>query len=87
MAWKIVFTSLSEKDSKKIQKAKLDAKVSYLLDILSKNPYVNYPPYEKLKGALNGYYSRRINIQHRLIYKVYEEERTIQIIRMWTNYE
>ncbi len=87
LAWKIVFTSQSQKDSKKIQSAGLHTKVSQLLDILSKNPYQNSPPYEKLKGSLSEYYSRRINIQHRLVYKIYEKEKSIQIIRMWTHYE
>ena len=87
MAWKIVFTSQAQKDSKKIQTSGLHKKVSLLLDIILENPYANPPMYEKLKGVLEGYYSRRINIQHRLVYKIYEKEHTIQIIRMWTHYE
>lgn len=87
MAWKVVFTSQAQKDSKKIRNANLHKKVATLLDIVSENPYANSPMYEKLKGTLEGYYSRRINIQHRLVYEVYEEEHTVKIIRMWTHYE
>lgn len=87
LAWKIVFTSSAQKDSIKIQNSGLHKKVAVLLDIISENPYTTPPSYEKLKGALEGYYSRRINIQHRLVYKIYEKEQTLQIIRMWTHYE
>lgn len=87
LAWKIVFTSQSQKDSKKIKTEALRKKISQLLDVIPQNPYVNPLGLEKLKGTLNGYYSRSINIQHRLIYKVYEKEHTLQIIRMWTHYE
>ena len=85
--WKIVFTKQSQKDAEKIVRAGLRKKVETLLKILKENPYQNPPAYEKLVGDLSGAYSRRINIQHRLIYQIYEEVETVKIIRMWTHYE
>lgn len=85
--WKIVFTKQSQKDAEKISRAGLKKKVETLLKILEENPYQNPPAYEKLVGDLSGAYSRRINIQHRLIYQIYEEVGTVKIIRMWTHYE
>lgn len=85
--WKIVFIKQSQKDAEKISRAGLKKKVETLLKILEENPYQNPPAYEKLVGDLSGAYSRRINIQHRLIYQIYEEVGTVKIIRMWTHYE
>jgi toxin YoeB len=85
--WNLVFTKQAEKDSRKIASAGLGKQVIKLLDIIKNNPYQPYPPFEKLTGDLSGYYSRRINIQHRLVYQVLTEEKTIKIIRMWTHYE
>ena len=85
--WKIVYAKQAVKDSRKIKECGLKSKVTELLAILSENPFQNPPPYEKLVGDLSGFYSRRINIQHRLVYKVYENEKTVQVLRMWTHYE
>jgi Txe/YoeB family toxin of toxin-antitoxin system len=85
--WKLVFTKQAQKDAKKIKSANLKVKTLELLEILKKNPFQNPPSYEKLVGDLSGTYSRRINIQHRLVYQVIEEEKTVKIIRMWTHYE
>lgn len=83
--YNIVLTKQAEKDTNKIKEAGLKNKVMSLLEVLQDNPY--NPPYEKLTGDLKDYYSRRINIQHRLVYQIYEEEKVIKIIRMWTHYE
>ncbi len=83
--YKLVYTKQAVKDSKKIKQAGLKDKVIKLLEVLKKDPFT--PPYEKLVGNLKGAYSKRINIQHRLIYQVCEKEKTIKIIRMWTHYE
>lgn len=85
--WKLVYTKQSQKDAKKIAATNLKDKVTELLAIIQVNPFQNPPPYEKLVGDLAGAYSRRINIQHRLVYQVIEPEQTIKIIRMWTHYE
>jgi len=85
--WKLVYTKQSQKDAKKIAASNLKGKVAELLDVIQINPFQNPPPYEKLVGDLSGAYSRRINVQHRLVYQVIESERTIKIIRMWTHYE
>ena len=87
MSWRIVFTKHAIKDSKKIESNGLKPKVSKLLAIVRENPYSNPPPNEKLLGDLLGAYSRRINIQHRLVYQVLEDIKTVKIIRMWTHYE
>ena len=87
MKWKTVFTRQSLKDAKKIKKTGLRSQVESLLDILRDNPFQNPPPYEKLVGDLQGAYSRRINIQHRLVYQVLKKEKIVKIIRMWTHYE
>lgn len=76
-----------QKDAKKLAAAGLRPKAEYLLEVLGRDPLQSPPPYEKLLGDLAGAYSRRINIQHRLIYQVYEAEQTVKIIRMWTHYE
>ena len=85
--YKAVFTKQAQKDAIKAGKAGFKDKIEELLKILKKNPFQNPPPYEKLLGDLTGAYSRRINIQHRLIYQVYEKEKIVKIIRMWTHYE
>jgi toxin YoeB len=86
-SWKLVYTSHALKDAKKIAVSGLKDKTQKLLTILSTNPYQNPPPYEKLVGDLTGAYSRRINIQHRLVYQVLEAEKTIKVLRMWSHYE
>ncbi len=86
MNWELVYTKQAKKDAKKIAASGLKQKAKSLLELLEENPYKKPPPYEKLIGDLSGAYSRRINIQHRLVYQVYEEERVIKIIRMWTHY-
>jgi toxin YoeB len=87
VSWNIVFTRQAQKDAKKIAASNLKAQTQRLLDILAINPFQNPPPYEKLVGDLSGAISRRINIQHRLVYQVYTEENTVKVIRMWTHYE
>jgi toxin YoeB len=85
MEWKIEFSRSALKDAKKLKAANLEANVVALLEILKHNPYV--PPYEKLSGNLKGYFSRRINIKHRLVYSVNEENKTIRIVSVWSHYE
>lgn len=87
MSWRLVFTKQAQKDAKKLAASQLKPKAQILLDILRNDPFQNPPPYEKLVGDLAGAYSRRINIQHRLVYEVLEAERTVKVIRMWTHYE
>jgi toxin YoeB len=85
--YEIVFTKQAVKDAKKIKETGLKENAKKLLEVLKENPFKNPPPYEKLVGELQGCYSRRINIQHRLIYNVYEEEKVVKVLRMWTHYE
>jgi Txe/YoeB family toxin of toxin-antitoxin system len=85
--WRVVYTRQAQKDAKRIAAAGLRPKVERLLEILATNPLQTPPPYEKLMGDLSGAYSRRINIQHRLVYQVLEEIRTVKVVRMWTHYE
>lgn len=87
MSWELVYTNQAQKDAKKLAASNLKKKAKHLLSILQENPFQNPPPYEKLIGDLAGAYSRRINIQHRLVYQVLEEKRVVKIIRMWTHYE
>ena len=87
MSWELVYTKQAQKDAKKLSASGLKRKAQELLEIIKENPYQNPPPYEKLVGDLFGAYSRRINIQHRLVYQVYENENTIKVIRLWTHYE
>lgn len=87
MTWDIVFTKQAQKDAKKLASAGLKPKVQKLLEIIRENPFQNPPPYEKLIGDLVGAYSRRINIHHRLVYQVYQQERIIKVLRLWTHYE
>lgn len=85
--WKLVYTAQARKDAKKVSSSGLQNKVQDLLNIISKDPLQNPPMYEKLIGDLAGAYSRRINIQHRLVYQIIKEAKTIKVIRMWTHYE
>ena len=85
--YKIVYTKHAKKDAEKINRAGLKDKTLELLNIIANDPYQNPPAFEKLIGDLSGAYSRRINIQHRLVYQIYQKEKTIKIIRMWTHYE
>ena len=85
--WKVVFTKQAQKDAKKLSAAGLRPKAEQLIEILRENPYMSLPPFEKLLGDLSGAFSRRVNIQHRLIYQVLDSERIVKIIRMWTHYE
>ncbi len=87
MKWKIVYTKQAKKDAKKLSACGLRNKAQLLLDLIAENPYTSPPPYEKLIGDLTGAYSRRINIQHRLVYQIIESENTIKIIRMYSHYE
>jgi toxin YoeB len=83
----LVFTKQAQKDAKKLASSGLKAKAEILLEILADDPFQNPPPYEKLIGDLTGAYSRRINIQHRLVYQVLENERVVKVLRLWTHYE
>ena len=87
MKWSLVYTKQAQKDAKKLASSGLNSKAKELLKVLEQNPFQNPPPYEKLVGDLAGAYSRRINIQHRIVYQVYEEEKTVKVIRLWTHYE
>lgn len=87
MSWKIVYTKHAQKDAKKISQAGLKNKVVELMDVLKKNPYQNPPGYEKLIGDLEGAYSRRINIKHRLVYQILVDVKVVKILRMWSHYE
>jgi Txe/YoeB family toxin of toxin-antitoxin system len=87
VSWRLVFTKQAQKDAKKIAQSGLKPQASRLLDILREDPNQNPPPYEKLVGDLSGALSRRINIQHRLVYQVLDDIKTIKVIRMWTHYE
>ncbi len=85
--WRVVFTKQAQKDAKRVTSSGLRPKVELLLNILASDPFQKVPPFEKLIGDLAGAYSRRINIQHRLVYQVLEKERIVKVIRMWTHYE
>ena len=85
--WTLVFTKQASKDAKKIAASGLKPKAQQLLDVIAGNPFQNPPSYEKLVGDLGGAYSRRINIQHRLVYQVLEPEHTVKVLRLWTHYE
>ncbi len=87
MSWKIVFTRQAQKDARKLLAVRLKPKAEQLLEVLQADPFQDPPPFEKLVGDLAGAYSRRINIQHRLVYQVLKEERVVKVIRMWTHYE
>jgi toxin YoeB len=85
--WKLVYTKQAQKDAKKISAVNLKDKTIEVLNVLEENPFKSPPPYEKLVGDLTGAYYRRINIQHRVVYQIYEKEHIVKIIRMWTHYE
>ena len=87
MTWTLVYTQQAQKDAKMLGSTYLKTKAQRLLDILAKNPYQNPPSYEKLVGDLAGAYSRRINIQHRLVYQVLDSMKTVKVLRMWTHYD
>ncbi|MBT3834157.1 MAG: Txe/YoeB family addiction module toxin [Gammaproteobacteria bacterium] len=85
--WKLYYTKQAKKDARKLASAGLKKKAQILLGILEENPFQKPPPYEKLVGDLSGAYSRRINIQHRLVYQVMEKEQEVKVIRLWTHYD
>lgn len=87
MSWQVVFARHAQKDAKKLAAAGLKSKAQELLAVLATDPFQNPPSYEKLVGDLAGAYSRRINIQHRLVYEVFSEERVVRVLRMWSHYE
>ena len=87
VVWEVVYSKYAIKDAKKLSAAGLKAKAQVLLDILEVDPLQNPPPFEKLVGDLNGAYSRRINIQHRLVYEVFRKEKIVRVLRMWSHYE
>jgi len=87
VSWSIVYTRQAQKDARKIASSNLKSQAQRLLDLTARNPFQSPPPYEKLVGDLAGAYSRRINIQHRLVYQVYAAEHTVKVLRMWTHYE
>ncbi|NBK96624.1 MAG: Txe/YoeB family addiction module toxin [Erysipelotrichia bacterium] len=85
--YKIVYTKKALKDIEKVKSAKLDKKTKALIELVRENPFQNPPPYEKIQGDLSGAYSRRINVKHRFVYEVFEEEKILKILSMWTHYE
>ena len=87
VSWQVVYSKHAQKDAKKLAAAGLKSKALELLAVLATDPFQNPPPYEKLVGDLAGAYSRRINIQHRLVYEVFAKERVVRVLRMWTHYE
>jgi len=87
VTWRVVYSKQARKDAKKLSSSNLRPKAEELLQILREDPWRTPPPYERLLGDLKGAYSRRINIQHRLVYQVLEEERVVKVLRMWTHYE
>ncbi len=87
VSWEVVYAKQALKDAKKLAASGLKPKAQELLEVLASNPLQNPPPYEKLVGDLAGTYSRRINIQHRIVYEVFSEQRVVRVLRMWTHYE
>ena len=87
MTWAVVFAKQAQKDAQKLAASGLKAKAQELLAVIKDNPFQNPPPYEKLVGDLSGAYSRRINIQHRLVYEVLPEQQIVKVLRMWSHYE
>ncbi len=87
MSWRVLYSKHAQKDAKKLAAAGLKDKAKELLAVLAVDPFQNPPPYEKLVGDLAGAYSRRINIQHRLVYEVFARERIVRVLRMWSHYE
>jgi toxin YoeB len=87
VSWQILFTKQAQQDAKKLSRSNLRAKAEASLALIARDPFQTPPPYEKLVGDLTGAYSRRLNIQHRIVYQVYRRERVVKILRMWTHYE
>lgn len=87
MSWRLIFTKQAKKDAKRLSRSGLKPQAERLLDILREDPYRSPPPYEKLVGDLSGACSRRINIQHRVVYQILDDMKTVKVIRMWTHYE
>ena len=87
MSYELVYTNQAKKDAKKLKGSSLAQKAKELLTVIAENPYEDPPPFEALVGDLKGTYSRRLNIQHRLVYQVYEEQRVVKVLRLWTHYE
>ncbi len=87
MTWRLVYTRQAQKDAKKLASSGLKPKAQELLALIAEDPYRKPPPFEKLVGDLAGAYSRRINIQHRLVYQVLDEERVVKVLRLWSHYE
>ncbi|WP_417547569.1 Txe/YoeB family addiction module toxin [Marinobacter segnicrescens] len=87
MTWKLVYTKQAQKDAKKLASSGLKPKAQELLALIAEDPYRKPPPFEKLIGDLSGAYSRRVNIQHRLVYQVLEDERVVKVLRLWSHYE
>lgn len=87
MSYELVYTNQAKKDAKKLRGSSLAQKAKELLKVIAENPYEDPPPYEALVGDLKGAYSRRLNLQHRLVYQVYEEQRIVKVLRLWTHYE
>jgi Txe/YoeB family toxin of toxin-antitoxin system len=87
VTWKVVYTKQAQKDAKKLASSGLKSKAKVLIDILKEDPYQSPPSFEKLIGDLSGAYSRRINIQHRLVYQVSESEKIVKVLRLWSHYE
>ena len=85
--WRLIYTKQAQKDARKLSRSGLRQKAQELLEILATDPFQRQPPFEKLVGDLAGAYSRRINVQHRLVYQVLEEERIVKVLRLWTHYE
>jgi len=87
VSWQVVFAKQAVKDAKKVAHAGLKPKAEQILDVLARDPFQNPPPYEKLVGDLAGAYSRRISIQHRIVYEVFVKQKVVRVLRMWTHYE
>lgn len=87
MTWQLVYTKQAQKDAQKLAAAGLKEKAKALLEVVRENPFQTPPPYEKLVGDLSGAYSRRINIQHRLVYQVLQEEQVVKVLRLWSHYD
>ena len=87
VSWRLVYTKQAQRDAKKLSSSGMKPKAEELLVIIAENPYHKPPPFEKLVGDLTGAYSRRINIQHRLVYQVLDEDRVVKVLRMWSHYE
>ena len=87
MNYELVYTNQAKKDAKKLKGSSLAQKAKELLEVIGENPFADPPPFEALVGDLKGVYSRRLNLQHRLVYQVYEEQRVVKVIRLWTHYE